>query len=105
MTQNQDKTSEQLSSEVMDLRRQVAQLQAADTDHRESEEIERRRLEKTCKQTEEKLQAILTDIEGGYYEVDLAGNLSFCNDATCAIFGYSREELLGIFGRVPVVAF
>lgn len=40
MTQNQDKTNEVLTREILDLRRQVALLQAADTGHRLSEAID-----------------------------------------------------------------
>ena len=31
-------------------------------------------------------------MEEGYYEVDLKGNLVFCNDSLCKIIGYSRDE-------------
>src|SRR6185503_8556790 len=95
MTQNQDKTNELLISEILDLRRQLDQLQTADTDQRKREQIERQLLETTCKQTEDKLQAILTNIEGGYFEVDLSGTFVFCNAAASLVFGYSPEELAG----------
>ncbi len=45
---------------------------------------------------EEKYRAILESIEEGYFEVDLAGNLTFTNDALCRITGYGREDLLGM---------
>src|SRR5262249_42566851 len=44
---------------------------------------------------EEKYRTILESIEEGYYEVDLAGNITFCNDALGAISGYPRAELVG----------
>ena len=49
--------------------------------------------------SEEKHRAILENIEDGYYEVDLAGNLTFFNDATCRITGYPGDELMGMNNR------
>ncbi len=49
--------------------------------------------------SEEKYRSILDAIEDGYYEVDLAGNLVFFNDALCRILGYSRDELTGMNNR------
>ena len=44
-------------------------------------------------ESEEKHRTILESIEEGYFEVDLAGNFTFVNDAVCKILGYSNEEL------------
>ena len=52
--------------------------------------------EDALRQSEEKYRTILHSIEDGYYEVDLAGNFTFFNDALCSILGCSREELLGM---------
>jgi diguanylate cyclase (GGDEF)-like protein/PAS domain S-box-containing protein len=43
--------------------------------------------------SEEKYRNILEQIEEGYYEVDLAGNLTFFNIRVSQILGYSVEEL------------
>ena len=51
------------------------------------------------KKSEEKYRTILRNIEDGYYEVDLAGNLTFFNDAACKIIGYSKDELMGMNNR------
>ena len=48
------------------------------------------------RQSEEKYRTILENIEDGYYEVDLAGNLTFFNDSVIRILGYSRDELMGV---------
>jgi len=48
------------------------------------------------RQSEEKYRNILKNIEDGYYEVDLAGNLTFFNDSLCRLYGYSKEELMGM---------
>jgi PAS domain S-box-containing protein len=55
--------------------------------------------EDRVKGTEEKCRAILENIEDGYYEVDLAGNFTFINDAFCRILKYTRDELIGMNDR------
>jgi PAS domain S-box-containing protein len=60
---------------------------------------DRQRIEKALRESEEKHRAILTNIEEGYYEVDLAGNLTFFNDALCNILGYPADELMGMNNR------
>ena len=47
-------------------------------------------------EAEKKYRSILENINDGYYEVDLKGNLIFFNDALCRIYGYSREKLMGM---------
>ncbi len=61
--------------------------------------IERRRAEEALRQSEEKYRTILTNIEEGYYEVDLAGSFTFFNDSMCRILGYPKEELMGMNNR------
>ncbi|MBU0698827.1 MAG: PAS domain S-box protein [Pseudomonadota bacterium] len=60
---------------------------------------ERLQAEETLRASEEKYRTILESIEQGYYEYDLAGNFTFFNDAMCKIFGYSRDELMGMNNR------
>jgi PAS domain S-box-containing protein len=57
---------------------------------------ERKRAEEELRQSEEKYRTILKEIEDSYFEVDLAGNLTFVNDSTCRNLRYSRGELLGM---------
>ena len=57
---------------------------------------QRTQMEETLSQSEEKYRTILENIEGGYYEVDLAGNFTFFNDSMCRILGYSPEEMKGM---------
>jgi two-component system cell cycle sensor histidine kinase/response regulator CckA len=56
---------------------------------------ERKQAEETLRESEEKYRTILESIEEGYFEVDLAGTLTFFNDTLCKITGSSRGELLG----------
>ena len=60
---------------------------------------EHKRAEEALRQSEERYRTILETIEEGYYEVDLAGNFTFFNDSVCQIFGYPREELMGMNNR------
>ena len=55
---------------------------------------DRLKSEKALKKSEEKYRNILETIEDGYYEVDLSGNIKFCNPSLCRILGYSESELL-----------
>lgn len=60
---------------------------------------EQRKAEEELRRSEERYRTILEDIEEGYYEVDIAGNFTFFNEALCRIQGYSRDELMGMNNR------
>ena len=55
----------------------------------------RKEAETRLRQSEEKYRHIIDNIKEPYCEVDLAGNLLYCNDATASITGYALEELIG----------
>jgi two-component system cell cycle sensor histidine kinase/response regulator CckA len=57
---------------------------------------DQKRAERALKESEEKYRTILETIEEGYYEVDIAGNITFINDSGCNILGFPRKELLGV---------
>jgi PAS domain S-box-containing protein len=59
----------------------------------------RKLAEEALRQSEEKYRNILETMEEGYFEVNLAGNFTFVNDALAADFGHSREELIGMNNR------
>ena len=81
---DENKTKEQLIVEIKILRQQVAQFEKA---------------ESALKVSEERYRTIIENIEDGYYEVDLAGNLTFFNDALCRITGFSRDQFMGLNNR------
>jgi len=60
---------------------------------------ERKRTEELLRQNEEKYRTIIENIQDGYFEVDLAGNFTFANDARCRELGYTRDELIGMNKR------
>jgi len=63
---------------------------------------ERKQLEETMKKSDERCRTILGEIRDNYFEVDLAGNLTFVNSSMCRTLGYSKEELIGMNYRVLV---
>jgi PAS domain S-box-containing protein len=65
----------------------------------EAEIEERKRIEEALQKSEEKYRTILQSIEDGYFEVDIAGNFTFFNDATCKLLQYSKNELMGMNNR------
>ncbi len=63
------------------------------------DESRRRAAEEALRESEEKYRSVLENMEEGYYEVDLQGNLTFFNEAGCRILGYPRHELMGMNDR------
>jgi PAS domain S-box-containing protein len=53
----------------------------------------RRKTETALRQSEERYRTILDTIVDGYYEINLRGEVMFCNDALLRIFGYARSEV------------
>ena len=82
------KTTKELIQELAEARTRIAELEAS--------EAKRKQAEKALWESEEKHRAILGNIEEGYYEVDLAGNLTLFNDALCRLYGYAKDELMGM---------
>jgi len=82
---------EQVKQRTADLERTNTQLRA--------EINQRRETEKALRESEDKYRNILASIQEAYFELDLTGNLTFVNDATCRFTGYSKEELIGMNNR------
>ena len=61
--------------------------------------IEQGKVEKALQESEKRYREILTNIEDGYLELDLGGNLIFFNPTLCKYTGYSEEELIGMNNR------
>ncbi|MBU0990917.1 MAG: PAS domain S-box protein [Proteobacteria bacterium] len=86
-----EKTKEDLINEVADLKKQIKNLNAIIDQQKEDEHHAESR--------EDKYKTILDNMEEFYFEVDLAGNFTFFNDQICKVFGYSRDELMGMNNR------
>ena len=79
---------------------ETQQIELRDTlESYKTEITERVRAEEALRESEEKYRTILHSIEEGYYEVDLAGNLTFFNDSLRRHLGYSKDELEGMNNR------
>jgi len=57
---------------------------------------ERVKQEEALKQSVEKYQLVLEEIDDIYFEVDLSGNFIYVNDAACRTLRRTREELVGV---------
>ncbi|MGD0352538.1 MAG: PAS domain S-box protein [Dehalococcoidia bacterium] len=55
----------------------------------------RKKAEEALLKSEERYRTILEDMGKGYYEVDVAGNITFVNDSICRMLGYSSGEVIG----------
>lgn len=61
--------------------------------------IIRMQREEALEESEKKIRTILENIEDGYFETDLEGNLIFFNDSYRRLLGYPRDELVGMNNR------
>jgi len=52
--------------------------------------------EEVIRKSEEKYRSIIENMDNGYYELDLSGNIVFFNDPYCKIIGFSKEEMVGL---------
>jgi PAS domain S-box-containing protein len=57
---------------------------------------DRKQAEGKLLESEGKYRNILESIEDGYFEVDVAGNLTFFNDSVCRMVGNTSAEMMGI---------
>ena len=64
-----------------------------------TEIVERVKAEEALRESEEKYRTILQNMEEGYYEVDLAGNLTFFNESLRRALGYTKDKLMGMNNR------
>ncbi|HQI80766.1 MAG TPA: PAS domain S-box protein, partial [Deltaproteobacteria bacterium] len=60
---------------------------------------ERKQAEETLRLSEERHRKLLEDIEEGYYELDLRGNITYFNDVAGHMLGYEPHELVGMSYR------
>ncbi len=78
-----------------ELRKAYQQLRAADEQMR-AQYNSLVKSEQSMRESEEKYRNILENMAEGYFEIDLKGNMKFCNDSTCSISGYSQSELVNM---------
>jgi PAS domain S-box-containing protein len=78
-----------------ELRKAYGQLRAADEQMR-AQYNSLVESERSLRESEEKYRNILENIGEAYFEIDLKGNMTFCNDSTCSISGYAQSELMNM---------
>jgi diguanylate cyclase (GGDEF)-like protein/PAS domain S-box-containing protein len=57
---------------------------------------ERKKMEETIRQSEERYRTIIDEMEEWYFETDLAGNITFFNEIFAHVLGYSRDAFAGL---------
>jgi PAS domain S-box-containing protein len=96
---SREQSQEELRNARSNLEKQVEERTSALQEAIQSlqaEMSERYRVEQALRESEGKYRTILEDTQVGYFELDLAGNVTFVNDEACRRFGYPREELIGM---------
>ena len=86
---DEEKGKKQLISELIELRRRVEEFDR--TSH-----LEYSQAKETLKSSEDRYQIILESIEEAYFELDLAGSITFFNASTAKMLGYPAEELMNM---------
>ncbi len=87
-----------LAAEIDRLRRRVAELEAAASDHQRAEEqLERdaQLKDAALRRSEDTARAVLESASEGIILIDPAGHITLVNRAAERVFGYPRRELLG----------
>ena len=54
-----------------------------------------KRLQRVVTESEKKFRTILEEINDSYFELDLAGNFTFVNNALCRVLRVTKEEVVG----------
>ena len=57
------------------------------------------RLLAECDIPSDRYRVFIEDVADAFFETDIKGNFVFFNDALCRIFGYARNEILGVSFR------
>jgi PAS domain S-box-containing protein len=57
---------------------------------------ERKQVELALRESEARYRNTIESIDDGYYEIDDAGNVIFCNEALCRIVGHDCSDLVGL---------
>ncbi|MGD0021477.1 MAG: PAS domain S-box protein, partial [Smithellaceae bacterium] len=82
------KTKQKLIEELPALKKRIQELEYSESDRQQAEEA--------LRESEEKYRSIIANMQEGYFELDLAGNYTFVNEANCRYLGYTKEELVGM---------
>lgn len=84
---DQEKTKEQLLSDLKEMRQRIAEL--------EKTEIKRKEVEKALQQSEERFRQVAESSGDFIWEVDVNGLYTYANPVVEEILGYKPDELIG----------
>ena len=92
---DKEKTKEQLMDELVKLRRQIVELEKLETKHQQ--------IEKTLGENEKKYRILVEMATDAIFIQTVEGRILECNTAGAKIYGYTKEEMIGlaIADRVP----
>jgi diguanylate cyclase (GGDEF)-like protein/PAS domain S-box-containing protein len=83
-----EKTKEQLMDELVKLRLQISKLQKS--------EIKHQQIEETLREIEEKYRTLIELTDIGIQIETVEGRILECNTAGAKMFGYTKEEMIGL---------
>ena len=86
--EGKEKTKEQLMDELVKLRRQITGFEKSEIKHRQTEE--------TLSENEEKYRILIELIDVGIQVETVEGRVLECNTAGAKIYGYTKEEMIGL---------
>jgi len=86
--EDKEKTKEQLMDELVKLRQQITELQKSEIKHRQTEE--------TLRENEEKYRILVEMAADGVVIETVEGRILECNTAGAKIYGYTKEEMVGL---------
>jgi len=85
---DKEKTKEQLMSELVKLHQQITELQKSEIKHQQTEE--------TLGENEEKYRILVEMAADGVLIETVEGRILECNTAGAKIYGYTKEEMIGL---------
>ena len=85
---DKEKTKEQLMDELVELRQQITELQKSKIKHQQIEE--------TLGENEEKFRILVELADVGIQIETVEGRILECNTAGAKIYGYTKEEMIGL---------
>jgi len=86
--EGKEKTKEQLMDELVKLRQQITDLQKS--------EIKHQQIEETLGENEEKYRILVELAADGVLLETVEGHILECNTAGAKIYGYTKEEMIGL---------
>jgi len=84
----EEKTKEQLMDELVKLRRQITDLQKLEIKHQQTED--------TLRESGEKYSTLIELIDVGIQIETVEGRILECNTAAAKIYGYTKDEMIGL---------